>query len=117
MGFFKSLKKLVSKANKLTNSVMKVADPIGGYLKEYTETKSQADLAKMLGLAPPKQSAGGMSFDTRRLAADEATIEKKDEQETLAARQRRQGSGPGSTLLTASGDDNQLLSKSTLLGL
>lgn len=117
MGFFKKLKKVFNKVNSHVNSVMKVVDPVGGYLKEYTENKSQADLAKMLGLVPPKQSASGGAVDSRRLAADEATIEKKDEMDNIAARKRRQGSGPGSTLLTGAGDENQLLSKSTMLGL
>jgi hypothetical protein len=115
VGFFKSIKSVFDKGNNLVNDVMKVTDPVGGYLKEVTEKRSQADIAKMLGLVPPTARPG--YADNRRLAADEATVEKKDEKDTIAARQRRQGAGPGSTLLTTSDDESQRLSKSTLLGL
>jgi RNA 3'-terminal phosphate cyclase len=106
---------IVKNLNNIVNKVMKVADPVGGFLKEKTEKGSQKDLAKMLGLTPPSAIPG--EADNRRMDADESTVEKKDEKDTIAARQRRQGSGPGSTLLTNSDDESQRLSKSTLLGL
>lgn len=106
---------IVKNLNNIVNKVMKVADPVGGYLKEKTEKGSQKDLAKMLGLGAT--NAGPVEDDGRRMAVGESTIEKKDEKDALAARQRRQGSGPGSTLLTNSDDESQRLSKSTLLGL
>lgn len=113
MGFFKSIQRIFTKANNNVNRIMKVVDPVGGYLKEYTETNSQKDLMKMMGLG-----GGSSSYDdlggTQKAVSDETTAA-DSKNKRLADRKRRQGPGGGTTLLTM--DDSERLEKSTLLGL
>ena len=120
MGFFKSVQKFIKKANNATNSVMKVVDPIGGRLKEYTEEKSQAKVSSLLGglFGAPKSSnsyedLGGTSTQAVSDEASQSATAKKN----IKDKQRRQGFSGGSTLLTETEDENQKLNKNTLLGM
>lgn len=113
MGFFKSIQKIFTKANNNVNRIMKVVDPVGGYLKEYTETNSQKDLMKMMGLGGSASSYDDLG-GTQKAVSDETSVA-DSKNKRLADRKRRQGPGGGTTLLTM--DDSERLEKSTLLGL
>ena len=124
MGLLKSIKKFIGKANNIVNDVMRVVDPIGGFLKRETEEKSQAEVNKVLGkLFGPKltdaepNSLLGDAGQGRRKAADEGTVKAKQDDKLEEARKNRQGPGAGSTLLVTANDENQMLSRNTLLGL
>lgn len=108
MGFFK---KLFTTVNNHVNDVMKVVDPVGGYLKEYTETRSQTDIMKMMGLGG--SASYGDLGGTKAVSEETSVADAKNKR--LADRKRRQGPGGGTTLLTM--DDSERLEKSTLLGL
>jgi hypothetical protein len=121
MGFFKSLQNIVKKANDATNKVMKVTDPIGGYLKEYTETKSQAKVNSLLtgmmgGGAPQQQSDDGSPTTiTQPKAVSDESLDANKGKAFDKVRKRRQGVEGGATLLT--GDEESQLEKRTLLGM
>ena len=114
MGWFKSL-------NKAVNSVMKITDPIGGRLKEYTEEKSQAKVATILGglfggnIKPPNsyEDLGGTSTQA---VSDDAMAQDKAKKYN-AGKQKRQGFSGGSTLITSTEDEDQKMNKNTLLGM
>ena len=114
MGLFKSL-------NNAVNKVMKITDPIGGRLKEYTEKKSQAKVSSILGglFGAPKPSTNNyedLGGTTTQATSDEAMQSAKDKK-VRDGKQRRQGYSGGSTLLTATEDEEQQLNKNTLLGM
>lgn len=119
MGLLKSIKKIVSKANDVTNKVMGVVDPIGAKLKIETETKSQAKANSILGglfggdIPNSYEDLGGT---TTQATSDEAMQSAKDKK-VRDGKQRRQGYSGGSTLLTATEDEEQQLNKNTLLGM
>jgi hypothetical protein len=120
MGFFKSLQNIVKKANDATNKVMKVVDPIGGRLKEYTEEKSQAKVNSILGglfgAPKPSNSYDDLGGTTTQAVSDESMQATKDKK-NIKDKQRRQGFSGGSTLLTTTEDESQQLNKNTLLGM
>lgn len=118
---FKAVKKAVRSVNNVVNKVMRVADPIGAYLKVKTETKSQAAVNTMLGglFGGPKPENGYEDLGGTATSAmsDEAMQSAKDKKYTKD-KLRRQGVSGGSTLLTSTeADDNQQLNKNTLLGM
>ena len=120
MGIFKSLQNIVKKANDATNKVMKVVDPVGGYLKEYTEEKSQAKVNSILGglfgAPKPSNSYADLGGTTTQAVSDEAT-QSATAKKNIKDKQRRQGFSGGSTLLTTTDDESQQLNKNTLLGM
>lgn len=120
MGFFKSLQNIVKKANDATNKVMKVVDPVGGRLKEYTEEKSQAKVSSILGglfgAPKPSNSYDDLGGTTTQAVSDEA-YQSATAKKNIKDKQRRQGFSGGSTLLTETEDENQKLNKNTLLGM
>ena len=110
MGAVKSL-------NNAVNKVMKVVDPIGGRLKEYTEQKSQAKVMSLLGgdIKPANsyEDLGGTS--TQAVSEDAAAQDKAKKYN--ANKQKRQGFSGGSTLITSTEDEEQKMNKNTLLGM
>ena len=122
MGFFKSIQKVISKANNVVNKVMGVTDPIGAYLKKTTETKSQAAANTMLGglfggVPKPENSYEDLGGTATSAVSDEAMQSAKGKKFNKD-KQRRQGFSGGSTLLTSTEEDeNQQLNKNTLLGM
>ena len=110
MGAVKSL-------NNAVNKVMKVVDPIGGRLKEYTEEKSQKAVASMLGgnIKPPNsyEDLGGTSTQ----AVSEDSMAQDKAKKYNANKQKRQGFSGGSTLITSTEDEDQKMNKNTLLGM
>ena len=121
MGFFKSIQKVFTKVNNSVNDVMKVVDPIGGRLKEYTETKSQAAVNTMLGnlfgggIKPANsyEDLGGTSTQ----AVSEDSMAQDKAKKYNANKQKRQGFSGGSTLITSTEDEDQKMNKNTLLGM
>lgn len=121
MGFFSGITKFIGGANKITNSVMKVVDPVGGILKEKTETASQKAVTTLLGGlfgAPGTPDSGydDLGGTAPRATSDEAMQSAKNKK-INDAKQRRQGFSGGSTLLTTTDDESQRLNKNTLLGM
>ena len=119
MSFFKSLQKIVDKANNVTNKVMKVTDPIGAYLKVETETKSQEKVKSILGGlfskdAPQEDGYEDLGGTTAR--SDE-TLQSAKDKKYRDGKMRRQGVSGGSTLITSTEDEEQKMNKSTLLGM
>lgn len=111
MGAVKSL-------NNAVNKVMKVVDPIGGRLKEYTEEKSQAKVMSLLGGGAPKpansyEDLGGTS---NQAVSEDAAAQDKAKKYN-ANKQKRQGFSGGSTLITSTEDEDQKMNKNTLLGM
>ena len=126
MGAVKTIQNIITKANNVTNDVMKVVDPIGGRLKEVTETKSQAKANSLLGGlfgGPPKpgesyEDLGGTTAQAPATAAlSEDSLVQDKAKKFNAAKQRRQGFSGGSTLITSTEDEDQKMNKNTLLGM
>jgi len=129
-GFFGGIGKIFSSAhnnifkpvNEAVNDVMKVVDPIGGYLKEKTETAADKEAMKLIsgltGGAPsldaPNPSGTGSGVATGGKAVSNESINSVKARKERAASQKRQGAGTGSTLLMT--EDQTRLQGSTLLG-
>lgn len=124
-GFFGGIGKIFSSAhnnifkpvNDAVNDVMKVVDPIGGYLKEKTETSADKEAMKLLGglaggATNPEGTGRGVAIE--RKAVSNESINSVKARKERAASQKRQGAGTGSTLLMT--EDQTRLQGSTLLG-
>ena len=107
----------VKQLNNAVNKVMKVVDPIGGYLKEKTERESQKAVGSLLGgNIKPANSYEDLGGTSTQAVADEASAVDKAKKYN-ANKQRRQGFSGGSTLITTSEDEDQKMNKNTLLGM
>lgn len=124
-GFFGGIGKIFSSShnnifkpvNDAVNDVMKVVDPIGGYLKEKTETAADKEAMKLLGgltggATNPEGTGRGVAIE--RKAVSNESINSVKARKERAASQKRQGAGTGSTLLMT--EDQTRLQGSTLLG-
>jgi hypothetical protein len=114
-------KKIFNTVNNAVNKVTKVVDPVGGYLKEYTEQKSQAAVNSFLGNLmggnqKPANSYEDLGGTSTQAVSEDAMVQDKAKKFN-ANKQKRQGFSGGSTLITSTEDEDQKMNKNTLLGM